>query len=70
MQSIDGKTVPFADGTAFDPDTIVLATGYKVDLPFLKEDVRKKIIVDPDNNDIRVSTSLYHQFIIITPQTN
>ena len=60
----------FADGTAFDPDTIVLATGYKVDLPFLKEDVRKKIIVDPDNNDIRVSTSLYHQFIIITPQTN
>ena len=49
----------FADGTAFDPDTIVLATGYKVDLPFLKEDVRKKIIVDPDNNDIKVSTSLY-----------
>ena len=49
----------FADGTAFDPDAIIFATGYKVDLPFLKEDVRKKIIVDPDNNNIKVSTSLY-----------
>ena len=48
----------FADGTTFDPDAIVLATGYKIDLPFLKEDVRKKIIVDPDNNDIKVSKIL------------
>ena len=62
----------FADGTAFDPDTIVLATGYKVDLPFLKEDVRKKIIVDPDNNDIKVSNILVyiHQFIIVILQRN
>ena len=50
----------FADGTTFDPDAIVLATGYKVDLPFLKEDIRKKIIVDPDNNDIKVSNTLVY----------
>ncbi len=56
FQSIENSTVRFADGTVFDPEVIVLATGYKLDLPFLKDELRNKILVDPDNNDIRVST--------------
>ncbi len=46
----------FADGTSFDPDAIVMSTGYKVDMPFLKDELRNKILVDPDNNDVRVRT--------------
>ena len=37
-QSIDGRTVTFADGTTFDADVLVYATGYRQTFPFLHTD--------------------------------
>jgi len=33
---VDGKTVHFSDGRAIEVDTVIAATGYHLDLPFLK----------------------------------
>jgi hypothetical protein len=35
IERLDGTTVHFADGTAFDYDTIVWATGFNISFPFL-----------------------------------
>ena len=35
LQSIDGSAVTFTDGTAGEYDVIVLATGYRLDYPFM-----------------------------------
>lgn len=35
VQSVHGKTVRFVDGTELEVDTIIAATGYHIDLPFL-----------------------------------
>ncbi|RRQ25311.1 NAD(P)/FAD-dependent oxidoreductase [Rhodococcus sp. Eu-32] len=35
VQSVDGKTVHFADGTSAEVDLIILATGYQFDIPWL-----------------------------------
>lgn len=37
IQSVDGNTVRFEDGSAQDVDLIVCATGYKVSFPFCEE---------------------------------
>ena len=39
IASIEGRTVRFSDGTAEEFDTLIAATGYLVDLPFLSEDI-------------------------------
>ena len=39
IERLDGRTVHFADGTAGEYDTILLATGFEVKLPFLDEDL-------------------------------
>jgi len=39
IQKIEGKTIHFVDGTAEEFDTLIAATGYLIDLPFLSSDV-------------------------------
>lgn len=39
IEKIEGKTIHFADGTAEEFDTLIAATGYLIDLPFLSPDV-------------------------------
>ncbi|MGA3038173.1 MAG: NAD(P)-binding domain-containing protein [Vulcanimicrobiaceae bacterium] len=39
IESIQGRRITFADGTAEEFDTLIAATGYKVELPFLSEDI-------------------------------
>jgi cation diffusion facilitator CzcD-associated flavoprotein CzcO len=35
VREVDGKTVTFDDGSTLEPDVIISATGYQIDLPFL-----------------------------------
>ena len=39
IDRIDGRTIHFVDGTAEEFDTLIAATGYLIDLPFLSPDV-------------------------------
>ena len=39
IDKIEGKTIHFADGTAEEFDTLIAATGYLIELPFLSPDV-------------------------------
>lgn len=39
IEKIAGRTIHFADGTAEDFDTLIAATGYLIDLPFIAPDV-------------------------------
>lgn len=39
IEAIDGQSVTFADGTSEEFDTLIAATGYLIDLDFLKDDV-------------------------------
>jgi cation diffusion facilitator CzcD-associated flavoprotein CzcO len=46
LQSVDGKTATFADGSAADFDGILFGTGFELDLPFLSDEIRTVIDVD------------------------
>ncbi|MFR9805017.1 flavin-containing monooxygenase [Pseudonocardia sp. RS010] len=37
IEGVDGRTVRFADGSTAEVDTIIAATGYEIDLPFLQK---------------------------------
>jgi dimethylaniline monooxygenase (N-oxide forming) len=39
IEKIEGRTIHFVDGTAEEFDTLIAATGYLIDLPFLKPEV-------------------------------
>lgn len=39
IESIDGKRIHFVDGTSDEFDTLIAATGYLIDLPFLTDDI-------------------------------
>ena len=39
VADVDGTTVRFTDGTLLEVDTVIAATGYHIDLPFLAKDV-------------------------------
>ena len=45
IDRIDGKIIHFVDGTAEEFDTLIAATGYQIDLPFIAPD-----ILTTDNN--------------------
>ena len=53
LQRIEGSKVYFINDECAEFDHIILCTGYKIDLPFLSEDIRD-VILDPDHNDIKV----------------
>jgi hypothetical protein len=52
IESVDGKTVRFVDGSAEDFDGLVFGTGYHLDLPFLSEDLRRTLDVDAHHIDL------------------
>ena len=39
IDRIDGQTIHFVDGSSGEFDVLVAATGYRIDLPFLSEDI-------------------------------
>ena len=39
IERIDGRTIHFVDGTAEEFDTLIAATGYLIDLPFISRDI-------------------------------
>ena len=41
------------DGNSAEFDDIILCTGYKIDLPFLNEKIRNKVL-DSETNEIKV----------------
>jgi dimethylaniline monooxygenase (N-oxide forming) len=49
IERIEGQTITFNDGTSDDFDTIIAATGYKVNLPYLADGL---IHGDPENNQL------------------
>jgi hypothetical protein len=52
IESVDGKTVRFTDGSAEDFDGIVFGTGYHLHLPFLSDDLRRILDVDEQHIDL------------------
>ena len=59
FQKIDGSKVTFMNGETAEFDDIILCTGYKIDLPFLSQPIRDKVL-DSEKNSIKVSMSGQH----------
>ena len=64
MKQFEKDGVVFTDGSREGADHVILCTGYSIDLPFLKDDLRK-CIQDERTNEIKVArmtrTRLCHQ---------
>jgi hypothetical protein len=58
IESVNGKTVRFTDGSVEDFDGIVFGTGYHLDLPFLSDELRQ--ILDVDAQHIDLSNFTFH----------
>ena len=56
IESINGKTVRFTDGSSEDFDAIIFGTGYHLHLPFLSEDIRKTLDLDEKHLDLHMFT--------------
>ena len=56
MEAIDGKVVRFADDTAEEFDGILLGTGFDLDLPFLDDEIRDVLDLDPGHMDAHLHT--------------
>lgn len=46
IAKVEGRTVTYTDGTGDVVDTIVCATGYRLDLPYLSDELRGELICD------------------------
>jgi dimethylaniline monooxygenase (N-oxide forming) len=76
VESIDGSTVRFADGSAAEVDAVICATGYDLDVSFLSEDVRRIVQADDTHLDLYLRTfhpglpglAFVGQFLLIGPQ--
>ncbi|KAL3846575.1 hypothetical protein ACJMK2_017551 [Sinanodonta woodiana] len=58
IQRIEGSRVYFIDGQSAEFENIIMCTGYKIDLPFLSEDLRQKVL-DSDNNSIKLYKNVF-----------
>jgi hypothetical protein len=56
IDSVEGDTVRFAGGGSEAFDAIVFATGYHLHLPFLSDDVRRKLDLDAQHLDLHKFT--------------
>ena len=54
FQKIEGSRVTFMSGESAEFDDIILCTGYKIDLPFLSQPIKDKVL-DTEKNAIKVS---------------
>jgi Flavin-binding monooxygenase-like len=43
IRGIDGRRVTFEDGTTMEADALLFATGFRLNLPFLSDDIRREI---------------------------
>jgi hypothetical protein len=58
MESIDGKTVTFTDGSTEDFDGILFGTGFELNLPFLDDEIRS--VVDLDTAHLDADRYTFH----------
>lgn len=49
LLEIEGQNLILSDGTTATADAVIVATGYRADLPFLEESVKQKIEFDPND---------------------
>ena len=56
MEQIDGMVVRFANDTAEEFDGILLGTGFDLDLPFLDDEIREALDLDPAHLDAHLHT--------------
>ena len=76
VESIEGRTVRFADGAQAEVDAVICATGYDLDLPYLSPDIRRALGEDRTHLDLYLRTfhpelpglALLGQFLLIGPQ--
>ncbi|XP_025079569.1 dimethylaniline monooxygenase [N-oxide-forming] 5-like isoform X2 [Pomacea canaliculata] len=50
IAKIDGDTVHFVNGESGQFDNIIYCTGYKIDLPYLADDMHSKVLDEGSNN--------------------
>lgn len=58
IERVGGRTVRFQDGTAAEFDAIIMATGFRLSLPFLAPEIRA--ILDIDDRHIDLAESTFH----------
>lgn len=59
IQRIENKKVYFINGESAEFDAIVLCTGYKIDLPFLSDEI-KNTILDDNSNDLKLFKNVFN----------
>lgn len=52
LESVDGQTVRFSDGSSDTFDAILFGTGYELHLPFLSEAIRQTLDLDANHIDL------------------
>lgn len=58
IQRIEGKRVYFVNGVSEEFDHIIMCTGYKVDLPYLSEELRKTVL-NEDTNEVKLYKNVF-----------
>jgi cation diffusion facilitator CzcD-associated flavoprotein CzcO len=52
LTSVEGQTVTFADGTSEDFDGLIFGTGFDLNLPFLSDDVQRRLASSRSSLDL------------------
>jgi hypothetical protein len=52
MTCVDGRRVEFADGSHVEADGLIMATGYRLSLPFLDESLRATLRLDDEHIEL------------------
>jgi dimethylaniline monooxygenase (N-oxide forming) len=52
ISRVEGRTVRFEDGTAAEFDAIIMATGFRLSLPFLDPEIRDMLAIDDRHIDL------------------
>lgn len=55
FQSIDKNTVEFENGEKDEFDSIILCTGYKIDLNYLSDDLQNQVFLDENKTSLNVT---------------
>ncbi|XP_076098943.1 flavin-containing monooxygenase 5-like [Mytilus galloprovincialis] len=59
IQRIENKKVYFINGESAEFDSIILCTGYKIDLPFLSDEI-KQTVLDDNNNNLKLFKNVFN----------
>jgi dimethylaniline monooxygenase (N-oxide forming) len=60
VKNVSGYTVTFEDGHSEEFDCIIESTGYKIDLDFLDQNLRKKIFKDTEETILDLYKHVFH----------